>query len=111
MILYGTIRAPLMAKNSKSDVPVTLSTEQVEQIARALADPRRFHILQQIASQRCAPCADLRDCFPITAATMSHHLKELEAAGLIEMKRRGKFVDSTFRRQTWEAYLSELAKV
>ena len=88
-----------------------LSPKQVQGISRVLADPRRFQILQQIASQRCSPCSELRESFPITAATMSHHLKELEAVGLVETARRGKFVDTTFCRATWNAYLAELKKL
>lgn len=80
-------------------------------ILRALADPRRFQILQQIASRACSPCSELRECFPITAATMSHHVKELESAGLVASTRRGKFVDIVFCRGTWDAYLAELKKI
>ncbi len=100
-----------MAAPAKSETTVKLSAKQIQVISRALADPRRFQILQQIASQACSPCADLRECFPITAATMSHHVKELEGAGLVETSRRGKFVDTTFCRDTWNAYLAELKKL
>lgn len=77
-------------------------------IARVLADPHRFQILKSIAAEPCKACSDLRTAFPITAATLSHHLKELESAGLIEIKRRGKFADLMFCRDRWEAYLAEL---
>ncbi len=100
-----------MATPAKSDTTVKLSVKQVQVISRALADPRRFQILQQIASQACSPCSELRECFPITAATMSHHVKELEGAGLVETSRRGKFMDTTFCRDTWNAYLAELKKL
>jgi len=70
---------------------------------RSLSDPRRVQILQHIAAQRCTACSDLRAAFPITAATLSHHMKELESCGLIETTRRGKFVDVAFRRGAWEA--------
>jgi ArsR family transcriptional regulator len=80
-------------------------------ISRALSDPRRFEILQHIAAKSCAACSDLRVAFPITAATLSHHLKELESCGLIETTRRGKFVDTIFCRPAWEAYLVELKKI
>jgi ArsR family transcriptional regulator len=56
-------------------------------------------------------CSDLRAVFPIAAATLSHHLKELESAGLIETARRGKFIDISFRRDVWRAYLAELKKL
>jgi ArsR family transcriptional regulator, arsenate/arsenite/antimonite-responsive transcriptional repressor len=42
---------------------------------------------------------------------MSHHVKELQNAGLIETVRRGKFVDMVFCRDTWDAYLAELNKM
>ncbi len=80
-------------------------------ISRALADPRRFEILQKIAGQRCSPCSHLLECFPITAATMSHHMKELQNAGLVETEKRGKFVDVIFCRDVWNAYLAELNKL
>jgi ArsR family transcriptional regulator len=76
-----------------------------------LSDPRRFEILKKIAACECKPCTELHNEFPITAATLSHHLKELESCGLIDMARRGKFVDVTFRRDVWDAYLKELNKL
>ena len=100
-----------MAMLTKSEPATKLSPKQLRAISKVLADPRRFEILQQIASQKCSPCADLRECFPITAATMSHHLKELEGSGLVELNRRGKFVDTVFCRDVWDAYLAELKKI
>jgi ArsR family transcriptional regulator len=88
-----------------------MSSRELETILRTLSDPRRFQILKRIAKQQCAACADLREAFPITPATLSHHLKELEGARLIETARRGKFVDAIFRRDVWQQYLDELAKL
>jgi len=89
---------------------VTLSPREIRAISRVLADPRRFQILRHIAGKSCAACSDLRAVFPITPATLSHHLKELESCGLIETARRGKFVDVTFLRPAWEAYVDELRR-
>ncbi len=91
---------------------IRLTAKQIERISRALADPRRYEILKQIA--KCSapmPCADLRDCQPITAATLSHHSKELEAAELIKAVRDGKFVNFSLRRDIWQAYLDQLSKI
>jgi ArsR family transcriptional regulator len=85
-----------------------MSLAEVHAISRVLADPRRFEILQKIAARGCAACSDLRSEFPIAAATLSHHLKELENCGLVETARRGKFIDVTFRRAVWNDYLKEL---
>ena len=88
-----------------------MTGRELRDVSRVLADPRRFEILKKIAARKCAACADLREEFPITAATLSHHLKELESCGLIETARRGKFIDATFRRDVWDAYLKELNKI
>ncbi len=85
--------------------------EEVQAISRVLSDPRRFEILKKIAAHQCTACAALREVFPITAATLSHHLKELETCGLVETARRGKFIDGTFRRDVWDAYLNELKNI
>jgi ArsR family transcriptional regulator len=97
-----------MPPRKKSD---SLGAREVRAIAKVLADPHRYQILKLIAAEPCKACSDLRAAFDITAPTLSHHLKELEAAGLIEVEKRGKFVDLKFRRETWNAYLSELSGI
>jgi len=88
-----------------------MTRAEMQSISRVLSDPRRFEILEKIAALDCAACSDLRAAFPITAATLSHHLKELEACGLVETARRGKFIDVTFRRRVWNAYLKQLKNI
>ncbi|MGP8187621.1 MAG: ArsR/SmtB family transcription factor [Terracidiphilus sp.] len=69
-----------------------LTRAQRAAVLKALADPRRFELLEKIARAGCPfGCAQARAALPISAATLSHHVKELEAAGLIQVERRGKF--------------------
>ena len=93
---------------ASSGEPVRLTERQIQSISRALADPRRFEILREIATHSCIACADLRREFPITPATLSHHLKELETCGLIQVTKRGKFIDTVFQRDVWNKYVAEL---
>ena len=89
--------------------PVELSEDQIQLIARALADPRRYEILKKISTQRCAtPCSSMRDCIDISPATLSHHMKELETAGLVRSEKDGKFVNYFPQTQVLQAYLDRL---
>jgi ArsR family transcriptional regulator, arsenate/arsenite/antimonite-responsive transcriptional repressor len=92
--------------------PVKLTEEQIHLIAKALADPRRLELLRQIG--RCkdpSPCADIKECHEVSAATLSHHMKELETAGLVRVTREGKFASYTLRRDVLQAYSEQLAKI
>jgi ArsR family transcriptional regulator len=90
--------------------PVRLTAARRTAILKALADPRRFELLQRIAKASCPlSCAEARTALPISAATLSHHIGELEAARLIQVRREGKFHFLTLRPGVLQALSSVLA--
>ncbi|MFD0904559.1 ArsR/SmtB family transcription factor [Actinomadura sediminis] len=63
-------------------------------VFKALADPVRLRLLNMIASAADGEVCvcDLTAAFPLSAPTISHHLKVLRKAGLIDGERRGTWV-------------------
>ena len=92
---------------------VKLNDREVTRIARALAEPRRLQILKQIGScdAGALACRFILEQQDITPATLSHHLKELETANLIETSRDGKFVLVAVKRDVLRAYLDQLSEI
>jgi ArsR family transcriptional regulator, arsenate/arsenite/antimonite-responsive transcriptional repressor len=74
-----------------------LSAEQAERIApllKALADPVRLRLMSLVASHEGgeACVCDLNDAFDLSQPTISHHLKVLHEAGLVDREKRGVWV-------------------
>lgn len=87
-----------------------LSRARHTAIFKALSDPHRFELLQKIAKAGCPlGCAQALASLPISAATLSHHIKELEAAGLIAIRREGKFAYLSLRPGVLQSLASSLA--
>lgn len=55
-------------------------------------------------------CRHLCGCFPVRQATISHHLKELSSAGLVESRKDGQFVYYKTRPVVLEEYMAELRR-
>ena len=83
---------------------------QFERIAKALADPRRFAMFEAIVEGKECPNQMLCRDFPVSKATISHHLKELVRAGLVESEREGQYVNFRAQPGVMEAYSAELLR-
>jgi ArsR family transcriptional regulator len=81
------------------------------QITKMLVDSRRFDILERIASAEDEiSCLGLKAELPISRATLSHHIKELATAGLIDIRRKSKSIFLRMRRKTWREYVKRLSR-
>ena len=88
-----------------------MSAEQAEQVAtllKALADPVRLRLVSLIAAgaggEACV--CDLNGAFDLTQATISHHLKVLHSAGILDRDKRGVWVYYAVRPQALSAVAS-----
>ena len=83
----------------------TEKTEQLADVFKALSNPNRLKIFQRLASC-CKPgtvsiveasdtacVGDLGRELGIVPSTVSHHVKELRRAGLIQTRRRGQKIE------------------
>jgi ArsR family transcriptional regulator len=69
-----------------------LSERERDELAgrfKALADPTRVAIVNRLAAAPEVCVCDLTDSFELSQPTISHHLKILREAGLVESSRRG----------------------
>ena len=84
---------------------------EVEKISKALADETRLRIFEAISASPRISCGDIVSLRGVTPATVSHHLKVLNEAGLITCQREGQFVYNQSVPATIAAYTRALSKI
>lgn len=81
----------------------TLSEPEAEATAtlfRALADPARVKILNLLATTEAPVCAcEFEPALGLAQPTVSHHLKKLTEAGLLEREQRGRWAFFSLNRE------------
>jgi len=88
-----------------------LTERDLARLGRALADPTRLRVLRAIAARGDLCCGDIARALGVQPATVSHHLRVLAEAGLVETERAGQFVYVRAVRARLEAYCRALGTV
>jgi ArsR family transcriptional regulator len=88
-----------------------MNRSEVGKISKALGDETRLQIFEAISASNHMNCGDIVSLRSVTRATVSHHLKILNEAGLIACRREGQFVYSHAVPETIAAYTKALAKM
>jgi DNA-binding transcriptional ArsR family regulator len=65
------------------------AAENLARIFKALGDPTRVAIVHRLAASDSVCVCDLNAAFELSQPTISHHLRILREAGLVESERRG----------------------
>jgi ArsR family transcriptional regulator len=88
-----------------------MDAKKIEKISKALGDETRLRIYEVIAAQKNLTCSELVTMQGVTPATISHHLKILTDAELIECRKEGQFVHSRTVPETIAEYTKSLARI
>lgn len=93
-----------------------MGEEQANQVApllKALADPVRLRLMSMVLSHEGAEACvcDLTPAFDLSQPTISHHLKVLHDAGLLDRDKRGVWVYYKARPEAMAAFLNLFSAV
>ena len=86
-----------------------MNLKKLEKISKALGDVNRLKILNHIAkSGGTGQCAAIQDCVDLAQPSISHHIRILIEAELIEAEKEGRNHKYIFKRNTYAEYVKEL---
>ena len=80
---------------------VTDRQVRMARYAKAIGHPVRAHVLELLSNQSCCYSGDLSDELPIAKSTLSQHLKELKAAGLIQGEIESPRIKYCINKENW----------
>lgn len=72
------------------EVSPAMDTKSLTKMTKALSDPKRQRLVQEIARGHQMGCADLFQFVPISQPSMSQHLRVLVEAGIVESHKEGR---------------------
>ncbi|MFC8502301.1 ArsR/SmtB family transcription factor [Pedococcus sp. NPDC057267] len=91
--------------------PVTaVDAERLAPMFKALGDPVRLQMVSMIAARPELCVCEITPAFDLSSGTISHHLKTLREAGLVDCERRGTFVYYWIRPEALESLSALLSK-
>jgi ArsR family transcriptional regulator len=90
----------------------TIDLKSIEKISKALGDKNRINILLHITKKGgCAPCSEIHDIIDLTQPSVSHHVKILIEAGLIEPEKEGRNFKYTLNIKALEGLITFLERL
>lgn len=82
----------------------TKSQNEIAAMAKALGHPARIAILQHLIRINACICGDLVEELGLAQATISQHLKELKAVGLIQGTIEGTSICYCIEPKAWKKH-------
>jgi ArsR family transcriptional regulator len=91
---------------------MALSAKQIEKISKALGDTNRLKILQHISKKGgSGQCAAIQEESNLAQPSVSHHIKVLIEAGLIEPEKEGRNHKYILNEKLLKEYTSSITQL
>ena len=91
---------------------MVLTVKQIEKISKALGDSNRLKILHYISAKGgCGECSALQEVIELAQPSISHHVKILLEAGLIDGEKEGRNYSYTLSSTVLNQYIDALRKL
>ncbi|MGC4103939.1 ArsR/SmtB family transcription factor [Ferruginibacter sp.] len=89
-----------------------MDIKQVEKISKALADTTRLQILKDMYKRKgCIQCSEIMNITNLAQPSVSHHIKTLIEAGLIDAEKDGRNHSYNLNQTVLKAYASWINNV
>ncbi len=86
-----------------------MDVRKVERISKALSDPSRICILQELRKkENCLYCNEISDFIDLAQPSISHHVKQLADADLIVVEKEGRNVKYKLNETVLDEYVQFL---
>jgi ArsR family transcriptional regulator, arsenate/arsenite/antimonite-responsive transcriptional repressor len=83
-------------------IPYSENQVKLARFAKAMGNPARIKILEILSDRGCCYSGNIADEFPIALSTLSQHLKELKASGLIQGEINPPFIKYCINQESWK---------
>ena len=92
----------------EADLKAPMAESEFVKVAKALADPTRHEMVRALREHGELNCSAMCKLFPLSQPTISHHIKMLESAGLISVRREGQFHVLSLNASVVQTFVAEL---
>jgi len=82
-----------------------MKAKDIERISKALGDPNRIQILEDVKKHGWRQCADICDMMNLAQPSVSHHIKQLIDAGLLISDKEGRSIKYAIDKEVFDNYL------
>jgi ArsR family transcriptional regulator len=107
----GTGSCPQCGLKAHADAIDHRAVEATGRLLAALGDPVRLGIIELLSQHERLCVCDIAEAFPIGQPTVSHHLRLLREAGLVDVERRGHWAYYGLKREALKRVTQGLVRL